>query len=226
MEFTDANCPPAVIERVRGADLGVSDTGTLFSWVATESPLECQLHAVLTIADRLDGASHPLVIGDFCASAATYARFFSASDRLRIRAAYVRTMYHASIAHFYFDGVRQNRIDIRDHIRSQIVDDWSFSGPGDENAATWHHYLYLASLDTPGALEQLAEKIAGTEDGNDVANLLESLADLETDASGAVLRRYIDDARVTEGVDGPGMTVGQTVRILLDMDDEEEEDED
>ena len=39
------------------------------------------------------------------------------------------------------------------------------------DAETWHYYLYLASLDTPGAYEKLEAKIAATANGNDWATL-------------------------------------------------------
>ena len=65
-----------------------------------------------------------------------------------------------------FRWLRMNRIDNRDYVRPQMVEDWTFTDPGAENAATWHYYLYLASLDTPDAMDRLTEKIATTEDGN------------------------------------------------------------
>lgn len=207
-------CPPAVIERIETADLGSSENAMLFSWIASMAELECQAAAVPAVAERLTARSHPLVIDDFCSSVATYARFLPEGALGRVRAAYRRIPYRDAYAPSYFAGLRATGTDLRAHLKPRVTEDWSFTHPR-RNAATWHYYLYLASLGETGALERLAEKIAATEYGNDVANLLASLAELKADGVDEVLRRYVDDPRTSDAPEGPGATVGELAQIHL-----------
>ena len=136
MDFIDV-CPPNVVQVVETADLGQSENGDLFSWIAGEAPLDCQVMALSKVADRMGKASHPQVIDDFSASAATYSRFLKPRDIERIASAYRRMEYHDFIAANYFNGLRQNRIDIRDKLRRHVQEDWSFAHPRQAGAATW-----------------------------------------------------------------------------------------
>ena len=74
MEASEKDCPDEVIEHVRSVDLTDEENSELFSWISENAPLECQVHCVGEVADRLHNGSHPDVISDFCASAATYAK--------------------------------------------------------------------------------------------------------------------------------------------------------
>lgn len=215
MAFVDS-CPPIVVERVMRVDLGSGENSELFSWIAGQAPLECQVQAVAAIAGRLNRDSHPEVIADFCSSVATYARFFTPLALEQIKHAYLRMPYSDTIALPYFLGLRQTGIDIRDHLASRVKVDWSFTHPRN-NAATWHYYLYLASLGEPGALDALADKIARTKNGNDATNLLESLSKLPGEPVAAILRSYATDQRRADGTEGPGATIAETVNIWLMM---------
>jgi hypothetical protein len=214
MKTSAANCPDNVREHIQSADLTSSESSTLFAWIAEHSPLECQVHAVGAVAERLGADSDPQVIDDFCAAAATYARFLEPEDRTKVRDAYTRFPYDRSIALNYFGGLRSNLIDIRAQLIGKIQEDWTFENPR-RDAATWHYYLYLASLDTPGAYEALRKKLADTENGNDLTNLLKSLAELETPRTKDILLEYREDMRTADGPVGPAMTVSETVKILL-----------
>jgi hypothetical protein len=156
------------------------------------------------------------VVGDFCGSVATYARFLDPEIRDSVAAAYRRMPYSDAIAMAYFDGLRQTGIDLRDRLLGRFREDWSFAQPR-LNAATCLYYLYLASLGEPGALDRLAEKIAATKDGNDATNLLRSLADLRAPGVAEVLRRYADDQRRADDPEGPGMTIAENVKLFLSM---------
>lgn len=207
-------CPAVVTEHIQSADLSSSEHSTLFSWIAEHSPLKCQVRSVGTVADLLGVSSDMQVIDDFCGAAATYARFLEPDERQKVKAAYTRFPYQASVALNYFSGLRHNRIDIRAQLSGKIKVDWSFENPR-RNAATWHYYLYLASLDTPGAYEAIEAKLAATVNGNNLTNLLKSLADLGSPRVVAILSLYREDTRTADGPDGPGIKVSETVKTLL-----------
>ena len=215
MDINDMNCPPAVIEYVQTVDLAASDNSELFSWIASNSPLECQVDSLVTVAGRLDDTSHPQVIDDFCASAATYARLLTPEAKQSVKDAYLRFPYHQSIAMNYFNGLRYNKIDIRPHLKGKTTEDWTFEHPR-LNAATWHYYLYLASLDETGAYEALEKKLAATANGNDATNLIKSLAEVRTGRTKNILLQYRHDTRHAEGPEGPELTIAETVSILLE----------
>ena len=215
MDYVDA-CPMVVVERIRQADLSNAENSTLFSWIASKSALECQGSALQAIADRLNERSDPTVIDDFCGSVATYARFLTPEVTARVKAAYLRFPYSDAIAMNYFLGLRQGRIDIRDQLRDRVVEAWDFEQPR-RDAATWHYYLYLASLGEPGALDRLARKIAATGNGNDATNLLASLSELNADGVDAVLKSYAEDQRTADGTEGPGLPISDNVKLWLMM---------
>lgn len=215
MAFVDS-CPPIVVERVMRVDLGSGENSELFSWIAGQAPLECQVQAVVAVAGRLNRDSHPQVIADFCGSVGTYARFFTPLALEQIKHAYLRVPYSDGIAASYFLGLRLTGLDIRDHLKPRVKEDWSFTHPRSE-AATWHYYLYLASLGEPGALDRIAEKIADTKNGNDATNLLESLSELPGKEVADILRRYENDSRTSDGTEGPGPMISENVKVWLMM---------
>jgi hypothetical protein len=215
MDFV-AICPPAVVDRVRETDLTAAAGSTLFSWIASQSELQCQIAALEAVAKRLKSTSHPQVIDDFAASAATYARFLTPEVVDAVRVAFEHVPYSEAIAANYFLALRLNRIDLRDHLRAKVREDWSFEHPN-LNAATWHYYMYLASLGETGALERLAGKIADTANGNDATNLLQSLSELKAEGVDEVLRSYLGDKRTADATEGPGPTIAESVRNFLMM---------
>jgi hypothetical protein len=215
MDFV-AICPPAVVDRVRETDLSASSASTLFSWIASQSELDCQVAALEAVAKRLKATSHPQVIADFAASAATYARFLTPEVVERVREAFEHVPYSEDIAATYFLALRTNRIDIRPLLRAKVREDWSFEHPN-LNAATWHYYMYLAALGEPGALDRLAQKIADTRNGNDATNLLQSLSELKADGVDEVLKSHLGDMRTADATEGPGPTIDESVRAFLAM---------
>ena len=218
MEYVDI-CPLVVVEQVAKADLRSSENSDLFSWIAQKGEKDCFMASILGIADRLRASSDPQVVDDFCNTVATYAEDLEPEALPRIEAAYKRFKYADHIAVNYFDGLRQTGIDIRKRLREVIREDWSFPHPR-KNAATWHYYLYLASLDEPGALKKLADKISATEDGNDVTHLLQSLSELRVDGVEDILKLYANDTRRARGVEGPGQLVSKSVALFLRMREE------
>lgn len=215
MDAIDAACPPVVVERLAAADLTAEQDPALFSWVAENAPIPCQVAAVVAVADRLGPASHPLVISDFCGSVATYARFLDDDAKAAVRAAYLRIPYDRAYHASYFLGLRATGIDLRDHLRGAVIEDWRFEHPR-RDAEAWHHALYLASLGDADAYDRIARKIAATPNGNDATNFLKSLAELRTPEARAILRTYADDMRRADGPEGPELTIAETVAILLE----------
>lgn len=214
MDFVDI-CPPAVVERVRGADLASMDSAQLFDWIEQHSSSLCEMHAVPVIADMVNAATHPSVLRAWLGAVASYGRHFSPEARDRIRRAYLRIPYDIFFGRTYFSGLRRTGIDLRTEIREWFVEDWDFTDPFDPGAATWHYYLYLASLDEPGALDRLAQKIADTSYGNDVGLMLESLDSLDHPGVTDILRGYVDDPRHRDGMEGPGMPISDYARQLI-----------
>jgi hypothetical protein len=214
MKATEKDCPEEVIKHVRSVDLTDDENASLFAWIAGKAPLDCQVHCVTEVADRIDATSHPEVIADFCSAAATYARLLEPESVVKVKAAYLRFNYDKNIHSNYFLGLRYNRIDLRNELSGKIEPDWSFTNPR-KDAETWHYYLYLASLDAPGAYEALNKKIAGTISGNDVTNLLKSLADLKTEGARKILLNYKGDKRTSDTAVGPGPPISETVSGIL-----------
>lgn len=214
MEFVEI-CPPVVVERVRAADLASIDSAGLLDWVARESSQRCEILSVPEVADRLNAESHPSALRAFLDGVASYGQHFSPEARERIRQAYLRIPYNGFYGNAYFAGLRHTGIDLRAEIREWFVEDWSFTDPFDPGAATWQYYLYLASLDEPGALDRLARKIAETSYGNDVGLMLRSLHSLEHPGVTEILRSYINDTRHRDGMTGPGMPIAEYARLLI-----------
>ncbi len=209
-------CPPAMVERIRGADFRQADASDLFNALARGASIDCQIAAIEAVAKRLDGDSDVSVVATFCMAVATNAPQLEPETREAVREAYLRMPYSPAIASAYFGALREAKIDITDHLKRRFRENWDFQRL-DETAATWHYYLYLASLDQPGALERLADKVAAMENPTEVTHLLNSLAKLPNPGVDAVLERYLGDKRRAEGVSGPGLEVGKNVEILLMM---------
>jgi hypothetical protein len=214
MDGIEQYCPPAVIERVAKTDLGADADEALFSWLAVNADLRCQVHALIEVAGRMDAGAHVATVVDFCSSAATYARFLSDFGRAQVREAYLRMTYDPVIHFAWFMGLRLNRIDIREKMRGRIIEDWTFSHPR-RDAETWQYYLYLASMDEPGAYEKLSAKMAATENGNDATNLLKSFAELGTPRAREILLTYADDPRQAEGPEELELPISETIKLLL-----------
>lgn len=211
-----ALCPPSVAELIRQSNLESPASGMLFSQIASQSALECQVAAVAAIADRLTPYSDRQAVDDFLAAVATYARFLPPEDIAAVRDAYLRIPYQPAIALNYFAGLIATGIDIRGRLKGRVAQDWSFTQPR-RDAATWHYNLYLAHLGDPSALQALAAKIAATADGNDATNLLQSLSELRVNGVDAILLSYADDPRTADGTEGPGLPISENIQIFRMM---------
>lgn len=209
------DCPKEVIEYVRTVNMTSGKSSTLFSWIGNHSSIECQVNSVSVVADRLNATSHPQVIGDFCSTIATFAQLLNNEAKQKIKEAYLRFPYYSDIALSYFYGLRYNQIDIRSHLKGKFIEDWSFEGPRDQNSDTWHYFMYLASLDEPGAYKALEKKIAETQNGNEATNLIKSLADLKSEDTRRILNLYSQDTRRADGPVGPAQMISETVHFLL-----------
>lgn len=207
------HCPPDVFERMRTVDLTDPENSALFGPIGSAS-VECQVEALWVIAGRVDPSSDAQVVGDFCGAAATLSRFLPPEARDDVRAAYLRFPYSEPIHLDYFLGLRLNRIDLRGRLAGAVAVDWTFTHPR-QDAATWHYFMYLAVLGEPGAYAKLAAKIAATTNGNDATNLLKSIAELGTEPVREILQVYASDTRRADGASGPGMTIAETVALLL-----------
>ncbi len=209
-------CPPPVALLIREANLESPESGTLFSQIAGQSALDCQVAAVGAIADRLTPYSDPQAMDDFFGAVATYARFLPPEEIAAVRDAYLRLPYQPAFALSYFSGLMATGIDIRGRLKGRVVEDWSFTQPR-RDAATWHYYMYRASLGDRDALQALADKIAATTNGNDATNLLQSLSELKADGVDAILESYADDPRTADGTEGPGLPISENIQIFRMM---------
>lgn len=115
----------------------------------------------------------------------------------------------------YFAPLRRNNIDIRVHLLGRVAPVWTFAGPHDLSSMAWHYNLYLAQFRDVEALDALAGKVARTRSGNDLTQLLTSLADVGTVEVRRIVATYADDQRTADGGDGPGLMTSETVRVLL-----------
>ena len=213
MNYVDI-CPPAVVYQIQQADLRSAESSNLITWVEANSDRQCAIAALEAVAARLKPDSNLSVIDLFCNAVATYARNLDADQKAIIRAAYLRFHYEPAISFNYFLGLRHTRIDLRDQLHGKVGIDWTFASPR-RDAETWDYYLYLATMEEPGALEALAKKIAETKSGNDVTLLLMSLAEVPGKEVDALLKTYADDQRTADGVDGPGLPIADNVKLLL-----------
>ena len=210
-------CPPAIIEVIQEADLQTDIGDTLFARISQDTTQDCQLYALSLIGGRLSPRTHLSVSAEFAETAGMFARALTRTQRDMVRDAYLQMPYHRSIAVSYFNGLRLNGIDIRAHVADKVTGDWSFRHPRDENAETWHYFLYLASLEEHGALQKLENKMDETDNPNDLTNLLRSFAALKGEAATEIIKSYADDPRRAEGVSGPGtgQALSDTVEQIL-----------
>jgi hypothetical protein len=215
MVLNEGSCPVSIIKHIMEADLNSSENSTLFSWVAEKSTLACQVYSLGLIARRLDDSSDRQVLVDFCSSAATYAKFLTPQIVQDIKDAYLKFPYNESSSLSYFNGLRYNQIDIRSYLKGKIKEDWSFTYPR-KKAQTWHYSLYLASLGDGPAYLALDKKLTSTTDGNDLTNLIINLATLKTVQVKEILLKYQQDLRRSDTPGGPGITVGESVLLLIE----------
>ncbi len=213
MNYVDI-CPPAVVYEIQQADLRSEDSRNLIGWVEANSTWPCALAALEAVATRLNADSNLSVVDLFCNAVAAYAPALDDDQKAIIRAAYLRFPYKPAISFNYFLGLRSAGIDLRDELRDRIRVNWTFASPR-RDAETWDYYLYLATLNDPGALEALARKIADTANGNDATLLLMSLAEVPGPGIDDILRSYAADPRTADGVDGPGLPISKNVKLLF-----------
>ena len=213
MNYVDI-CPPSVVYEIQAADLKSSASANLITWVEEHSDRKCAMAALEDVAKRLRADSNMTVVDLFCNAVASYAHMLDEKQKALIEAAYLRLAYNPAISFNYFLGLRNTGIDIRDELRGKVGIDWSFESPR-RDAETWDYYLYLATMEEPGALDSLAAKIADTKSGNDVTLLLMSLAEVPGKGVDDILKSYANDQRTADGVDGPGLPISANVGLLL-----------
>lgn len=214
MKINSSSCPLSVIKHISEVDLRSSDNSTLFSWIAANSSLECQVYSLALVGKRLDRLSDRQVIGDFCSSAATYSKFLNPELIKEVKAAYLKFGHHQISGENYFNGLRYNLIDIRPQLIGVIKEDWSFLNPKN-GAQTWHYNLYLASLGDHNAYIAIEKKLLSTPKGNDLVNLIASMATLKTKKIKKILIQFKNDLRHSDTPEGPGLTVGEKVSSII-----------
>lgn len=213
MDYVDI-CPPAVVQAIREADLRSYDSRNLITWAETEAGRGCAVAALDEVARRLTPDSDLAVIDLFWNAVATYARMLDPDQIETVRLAYLRIPYVPALSFNYFLGLRNTGIDIRGRLRNRVPINWDFSSTR-RDAQTWDYYLYLASLNEPGALAALAAKIADTASGNDATQMLRSLSELRVDGVDEILRSYANDTRRADGVSGPGLPLSKNIELML-----------
>jgi hypothetical protein len=212
MNYIDI-CPPAVVIEIDAADLRSSSAGRLITWVEENSDRQCAVAALEAVAGRLSPESDLQVVEMFCNAVASYARMLDDEQKAILKAGYRRITYNSAISFNYFAGLRKAGIDMGSGL-PRIRPDWSFATPR-RDAETWDYFMYLASLGHSDALTALQRKIDATTKGNDAWLLLQSLADLPGPEVTAILRAHADDARQTDGVEGPGLPILTKIKVLL-----------
>jgi hypothetical protein len=213
MDYVDV-CPPSVVQAIREADLRSYDSRNLITWAETEAGRGCAVAALDEVARRLTPDSDLAVIDLFWNAVATYAPMLDADQIETVRLAYLRIPYDPALSFNYFLGLRNTGIDIRGRLRNRVPINWNFTSTR-RDAQTWDYYLYLASLNEPGALAALAAKIADTASGNDATQMLRSLSDLRVDGVDAILKGYAGDPRRADGVSGPGLPLSKNIELML-----------
>lgn len=223
----ESSCSRETWATARSLDLRTDAANTFFRErfdVGDANGEGCARELVRFLSERIDASSDGSLRDGYYGTVATYARLLPKDTLAAVEAAYLRVGFDRGNGRSYFLGLRETRIDLRAFLKARVgKDDWSsFSGPSanaTQDATTWYYYLYLASLETPGALDAIEQKIRATRSGNDVANLLADLAELKNTPARAGVRRIIasfaSDPRHTDGPNGPGMKLSQVIPLQL-----------
>ncbi len=218
-------CPPEILTKIKSIDFSTDEGSSLSSWIYDTLRIkhpkntECIMFSIGLIADRLDHKTHAAVVRDFGGHVGTYARFLKPETLSKIKAAYLRLPYYVDEAKFYFIGLRLGSIDIREKLRKEIKEDWSFTT---HQAPTWHYYLYLASLNEPNALDKISKKVAEIKNGNETSHFLRDLIESKIKGVRKILTQYLEDERHTDGPNGPGAKISEIVKIHLQFLEEKE----
>jgi hypothetical protein len=211
------HCSPAIVEIVREADLKSPGDDDIYYPLNEEvaSPL-CEVAATLHIAPRMKDDLDFAVITGFLGAVASYAGLIPSEGRPLIEAAFSRLSVTNTNFLPYFAALRITGIDQKSRVIPQVTPNWTFSHPRDDDAATWHLNLYLASLGDAEALSKLENKIERTPDATAVFAFLTDLHQLPGAEVTRIIRTYADDTRRTQSVEGPGETLGTLLEPLLE----------
>lgn len=215
--YLSQQCPIEIQQIVRAADVRRPSAALLFDEVAEKGTADfrCLMMAIGYIGQTLTARSDPQAIDAWLTQVATYAAYFSLEQRADMKNVMVKIAVPDGNGLLYFSALRRNGIDIRAQLIGRVAPVWTFAGPRDLSAMAWHYNLYLARFRDADALDALARKIASTKNGNDVTQLLTSLAEVGTVEAQRIITTYGDDQRTADGVDGPGLMVRETVKLLL-----------
>lgn len=215
-ELISQHCPAPYVAEARGLN-AASPAGEDALWDMLANPDAsdaCRSALLAYLSDRIGPDTASGVLGAYFTYATRAAKAHDGATMERIASAAARVDIEAApeIAPTYFGALRALRIDVRPALSATLATGWGAPDPRD---ATWQYHLYLADLGTPGAMDALAKRLAATVSGNDATNLINSLATLRSPAAKKVIEGYRDDQRRATGTEGPGLSIAQTVEILL-----------
>ncbi|MBT0956276.1 hypothetical protein IV417_02660 [Alphaproteobacteria bacterium KMM 3653] len=214
VELVNATCPPGIAAQVQGFRGGAAEGGRYWD-LTPELGGVCGSNVLGLLAERVDARSDGVFLAAYFAQASDHVATNTAQVRERIAQAAARVDIEArpDLARGYFTALRLNRIDIREALALRPIAPMQ---GGEFRQLGWQYHLYLASLDTPGALAAMASHVEGIASGNDVTNLLRSLVELRRRDVRALLETYRGDQRHADGPNGPGATIAQSVAIWID----------
>lgn len=216
IEIVSDLCTPSVAAEVRAINLQVMSGEDKFIELL-QSPTTsegCKSAVLAYLADKMHSPTSSVASLYFEQAARLVdAHSKDTVKRIQQAATSIKVQSYPDAARNYFNALKLNHIDIRQYLSETLSPDWNFKAP---EAVTWQYYLYLADMDTSGALDALAQKISKTKNGNDATNFLVSLASLRSIGAKKILEQYRGDQRTADGPDGPGATIDETVSIYID----------
>ena len=207
-------CPVEIAVSVKSLDLTDGKTGDfLIDMVrAPQGTHACMSLLVGYIAEKVGPSTHPFHLQTFFHYAAYLHESNSKEVVSSIRKAALRVSPEKMHPLYYFSALWNNKIDIRKEFEGKIAEDWGFDPRRYGESITWYYSLYLGSFGDEEVWKKIQRKIKSVKSGNDAYNLIRSLENLDHPRAKEIISSYLDDPRLTDAPDGPGMSVGELLR--------------